>query len=172
MTHLYLRALLFATIAVVGCLGGTFIFRRYTGVTRSQAALMCLAAFGLSALMLVWFQEMTRQLSHYPSDMQTHGAAIQALLLPWLVVPFATNLYRKWIGGQLTDAEKLPGMDGVRAWLGFGNLLCAILIPICVWQVFRVSLPAMFAVTFGLLLAYPVFNLASAAPQPAPAGPK
>lgn len=165
-TPLYLRALLFATIAVVGCLGGIIIFRRYTGVTRSQAALMCLAAFGLSALILVWFREMTHQ-----AGMQPHGAGIPALLLPWLVVPFATNIYRKWIGSQLTEAEKLPDMDGVRAWLGFGNLICAVLIPVCAWQVFRVSLPAMFALTFGLLLAYPIFNLVSAVPQPAPAGP-
>jgi len=59
----------------------------------------------------------------------------------------------------------------VRAWLTPGNLVCAILIPICTWQVFFIALPAMFALTFGLVLVYPVFNMASAAPQPAPAAP-
>jgi hypothetical protein len=95
----------------------------------------------------------------------------EIILFSMAVFPFVVRLFRKWIGGHLTDAEKLPGMDGVRAWLSVGNLICAILIPICAWQVFQVSLPAMFALTFGLLLAYPVFNLVSATPSPAPTLP-
>ncbi|HEY5042784.1 MAG TPA: hypothetical protein VIK53_12355 [Verrucomicrobiae bacterium] len=79
---------------------------------------------------------------------------------PLLVLPFGVRLYRKWIGGHLTDAEKLPGIDGVRAWLGFGNVICAVLIAIDASLVFRTSMPAMFALTFGALLAYPLLNMA------------
>ena len=94
-----------------------------------------------------------------------------AALLPLLALPFLARLYRKWIGGHLTDAEKLPGIDGVRAWLGVGNVICAGLIPICVWQVFDYSPIGFWALTFGALLVYPLLNMASDSAQPAPVVP-
>ena len=154
-------SLLIATLVVVGVWVGSSIYRRYTELKRWQSALLCALAAGVPAFFVVM-----------PRD---HGGsgfgpqqAIGTILLSLLIVPFVVRLYRKWIGGDLTDAEKLPGMDGVRAWLGVGNVICAVLLPICAWQVFQVSLPAMFALTFGLLLAYPLFNMASATTQPAP----
>ena len=161
------RALLIATIIVLGSLAGTGIYRRYTGLTRWQSALLCMLAAGVPAMCFAL--QLFRRGSYGGGMQPVMGPAISAIFLSLLAVPFVVRLYRKWIGGHLTEAEKLPGMDGVRAWLGVGNFICAILIPICAWQAFGVSLPAMFALTFGLLLAYPVFNLASAVPQPAPA---
>jgi len=97
-------------------------------------------------------------------------------LLPLLTVPFITRLYRKWIDGHLTEAEKLPGIDGVRAWLGVGNVICAVLIPLCVQGALGPLPMAYQPVTlipliFGLLLAYPLLNMASHSAQPAPAVP-
>jgi hypothetical protein len=94
-----------------------------------------------------------------------------AALLLLLAVPFVTRLYRKWIGSHLTEAEKLPGIAGVRAWLGVGNIICAVLIPICVWAISGFSPFAIMALTFGLLLAYPLLNMASHQTQPAPVYP-
>jgi len=168
---MFFRALIIATLFVLAFLGESFAYRRYTGLSRWQSILLSALASGL-AVFTVWYANENRR--YHQSDSfhsQPLFEAICAALLFLLAVPFLTRLYRKWIGGWLTDTEKLPGIDGVRAWLGVGNLICAALIPICVWRVFDVSLPMMYAVTFGLLLVYPVFNLASAAPQPAPAAP-
>jgi hypothetical protein len=128
-------------------------------------------ASGLAVLAVIAQDQ--RHHSHYSNNLLSHPAfyAVSAALLPLLALPFLIRLYHKWIRGQLTDAEKLPGVDGLRAWLTMGNLVCAGIIPVCVWRTFDVSLPTMYVVTFGLLLAYPVFSLASAAPQPVPAGP-
>jgi hypothetical protein len=57
----------------------------------------------------------------------------------------------------------------VRAWLGVGNVICAVLLPICLSSIYGVSLSALLALTFGLLLAYPLLNMASQSAQPAPA---
>lgn len=140
---------------------------RYTGLLRGKSALLWLLACFLSMAFLI-----------YP---QTFGGgsgpmhpffyqAIFAIPLPLLALPFIVRLYRKWIGGHLTEAEKLPGAASVRAWLGVGNVICAVLIPICVWQVLGYSPLAILALTFGLLLAYPLLNLASQSAQPAPVG--
>ncbi|HTB86052.1 MAG TPA: hypothetical protein VK742_20570 [Candidatus Sulfotelmatobacter sp.] len=146
------------------CIGwlvvGTF-YTRYTGLSRWRSAI----SWFFSLLIAI-----TAMVIVLPRG-QWENQEIFLIFLSMLSVPFAIRLYRKLIGGWLTDAEKLPGMDGVRAWLTPGNLVCAVLIPICTWQVFFIALPAMFALTFGLVLVYPVFNLVSASPQPAPAGP-
>lgn len=163
-TPTYFRALLVATVVVLALLGESFAYRRYTGLSRWWSLLLSVLAAGLPIFFLV----LPRNHSDYRMGPQP---AICIVLLSLVTFPFVVRLYRKWIGGHLTDAEKLPGMDGVRAWLSPGNLICAVLIPVCAWQAFQVSLPSMFALTFGLLLAYPVFSLASAAPQPVPAGP-
>jgi hypothetical protein len=165
-------AALAAMFIVVTLLGGAFAYHHYTGLNRWQSIPLGLLAVGLGIALAFYADNQVQ----YGTDRRFHHNTepfliCAALLLPLLAVPFVVRLYRKWIGGQLSGVEKLPGRDGVRAWLTPGNLICAILIPICAWLVFKVSLPAMFALTFGLLLAYPVFNMASAAPQPAPAAP-
>ena len=167
-------ALLFATLIVVGVLIGSTIYRRYTGLTRGKSALLWLLAIVLPVGVGIFFLGVTHTNFPYLSRSNEDPVLwilISSILLWLLALPFGVKLYRKWIGGQLTEAEKLPGIDGVRAWLTPGNLICAILIPICAWQAFQISLPAMFALTFGLLLVYPVFNMASAAPQIAPVVP-
>lgn len=168
MNIMFLRALLISAIVVISSLAGITIYRRYTGLNRWQSALLCILASGSAvgyAIFLDWHT------GYYGGTRPTVRPVVSIIILSLLAFPFAVRLYRKWIGGHLTDVEKLPGMDGVRAWLSPGNLICAVLIPVCAWQAFKFPLPAMFALTFGLLLAYPVFNLASASPQPAPVGP-
>ena len=167
-------ALLMATLAVVGILVGSTIYRRYTGLTRGQSALLWLLAVALAIVLVAspmfdWL--MSHQRGSRGIDEQPIFQTFCATLLLLTAVPFVTRLYRKWIGGHLTEAEKLPGIDGVRAWLSVGNIICAALIPICVWQVFSYSPFAIAALTFGLLLAYPLLNMASHQTQPAPISP-
>lgn len=157
-------ALLIATLAVVGGLVGTTFYRRYTGLTRGQSALLWLLAVGLAFCGIMVRREAMR--NNHNSMQPFWQNAVVIVLLSLLAVPFIVRLYRKWIGGHLTDAEKLPDMDGVRAWLGVGNIICATLIPICLWQIFGVSCFGMLALTFGLLLAYPFLNMVSISSQP------
>ena len=170
-----LGSLIITTLVVVGVWVGSSIYRRYTGLTRVQSAVLWLLAIGVSVGCIINLWEHRQW--HGDAELWHGGAEstpvqlASLILLPLLAAPFVVRSYRKWIRGHLTDAEKLPGMDGVRAWLTPGNLFCAMLIPICTWQAFQFPLPAMFALTFGLLLAYPVFNMASAAPQTAPTAP-
>jgi hypothetical protein len=150
-------ALLIAVLVVVGILIGTTIYRRYTGFSRAHSALLWLLAVGLAVGLMRYGQN--RQ------DVEQ----ICLILLPLVAVPFTARLYHKWVGGHLTEAEKLPGIDGMRAWLGMGNVICAVIIAIAASFISEVSMPAMFAFTFGLLLVYPFLNMASQSSQPAPA---
>lgn len=157
---------------------GTSLYRRYTGLSRSQSALLFLASFSAAICFLVLTSHSEysiiggRFYTASGSDLSAQmpffrGVCI--ILFPLLALPFVTRLYLKWIGERLTEAEKIPGIEGVRAWLGVGNVICATLIPICVWFVYGVSLSALLALTFGLLLAYPLLNMASQSAQPAAA---
>jgi hypothetical protein len=56
-------------------------------------------------------------------------AMLWIFLLPW-----CGWLYLKWILGEVSEAEKRDGMDGIRAWLSPGNVLLALIISFCSWQ--------------------------------------
>jgi hypothetical protein len=57
-------------------------------------------------------------------------------------------------------------MEGVRAWLRGGNLVCAVLISICLWLGFGYSFWAPVALALMALLAFPVLNMALATDAP------
>ncbi len=93
------------------------------------------------------------------------------LLVP-AVALLAAKLYTRWIGGQFTAEEKLPGADGVRAWLRGGNLVVAAMIPLFAWLGYGWSFPVVLIVTLGTLLAYPLLNFSHPAPAASPEAPK
>src|ERR1019366_4955733 len=156
-------SLLFAMLGLVCVWVGSSIYRRYTGFSRGQSMLLWLLAVGLAVGLMIGLQNQ-RDHRGEPDLMPIEWACL--ILLPLLAVPFAAKLYDKWIGDHLTDAEKLPGIDGVRAWLGVGNVVCAGLIPICVWQLFGYSPVGILALTFGALLVYPLLRMASDSARP------
>lgn len=82
-----------------------------------------------------------------------HGAIVL-----W-VVPFAVRFFNKWTGKNLTDAEKTPSGQGIRTWLGAGNVTLAVLISLCAWQGYDYSFWAILALTIGLVIAYPLINM-------------
>ena len=168
MNQLAFQALLIATLTVAGIIIGGGVYCRYTGLTRRQAQLLWLLAVGLSVVSSAYIFEVIRNSQYEHNAM---AKRIFALLLPFLALPLAVCLYRKWLGNHLTDAEKTSGVDGFRAWLGVGNVICAALIPVCLWQLYEFSLLGGWVLTFALVLAYPILNLASESAQPAPTVP-
>jgi hypothetical protein len=92
-------------------------------------------------------------------------------VLSLAIVPFVTSLYRKWIGGNLTEGEKLPGIEGVRAWLSVGNVISAIIISFCLCALFDFSFLGAVALMFGLVLVYPLLKTASQSVQVTPSIP-
>jgi hypothetical protein len=173
LTQTILPSLIIAALVVGGLWVGTHIYHRYTGLTRLQSALLWLLAV-IFVVLISHLEDVI--ISGRIFTMSNSYAGAQrplfwrwGFLFPLLALPFVTRLYLKWIGGRLTEAEKLPGIDGVRAWLGVGNVICAVLLPICLSFIYGVSLSALLALTFGLLLAYPLLNMASQSAQPASA---
>jgi len=161
--------LVLALLVVAGIFVGPAIYRRYTGVKYFQAILLWLVAICLA---LIWLDQeglgpFRASYQSSPFEENRISATISLTLLCLLIVPFSVKLYRKVIGGCVTDVEKLPGVEGVRAWIGGGNFICAALIAVCAWRVMHVSLLSAFTLTFGLLLAYPLFNTVMANPPPA-----
>jgi len=165
-------------VLVLTIMPGITIYRRYTGLSFSAAAMLLVVAFatGLGLASLVSNGRIGIDLhsgSPYAHDSTVHNVAnrfVVCILLPCVVLPFAVRLYQKWIGAQLTEAEKAPGIEGIRAWLGAGNVICALFISVSFWRCFEYSiLPALFT-TFGALLIYPVLTMVfqSAEPVPSP----
>ncbi len=88
-------------------------------------------------------------------------------LLPYFAIPLGVNLYRKWILNTVTEQEKIPGIDGVRTWLGVGNIICILGTALFYWLGFAGSFWIML---IGLLLAtiaYPIINMFTHLPKPA-----
>ncbi|HTJ00661.1 MAG TPA: hypothetical protein VL527_17395, partial [Dongiaceae bacterium] len=152
---------------------GIILYRRYTGLSQGKAALLWLLGVALTVGFVIYEQQQNethnyRNIFGGPISLSCLACAIG---LPLLGLPFLVRLHRKWIGGQVTEAEKLPGSAGVRAWLGAGNIICAALLAICLNQLFGVSFLAATTLTFGLLLIYPLLMLATDPAATTPAAP-
>ena len=153
-------------VTSVGWLAIGSIYTRYTGLSRWRSALLWLLSFVAAIIVLVI------QLNNgMQEDREIVRLIVFVILFSMFSAPFLVRLYRKWIGGRLTEGEKLSGIDGVRAWLVAGNVICAILIPICAWQAFGYSPIGILVLTFGALLAYPLLNMASDSAQQVAAVP-
>ena len=163
-----LAAILVATVAVTVLILGVSAYRRYLGIPRSRAAAFFVVAVVAGVVLAI---RGVRTMDTSP-DLRnvkifvTAGCALADFLLPVIATPFLVRLYLKWIGGQLTDAEKSTGMDGVRAWLQGGNAVCALLIALGAWFTFACPFFSVLALELMALLAYPVLNMASASFQP------
>lgn len=148
-------------------------YRRYLGISRRAAAglfFLSLAGGLAAGAYRVWQLDRELHIRFNRSDEWPHVLTVVCTgLLVAVAIPFAAKLYLKWIGGQLTDAEKAPGAEGVRAWLRGGNLFCALLISVCAAQGFGVSFWSVLALTLLALLIYPLMNFATLATAPAAA---
>ena len=159
-------------VLVVLVVSGTSLTRKFLGVSRSAAAGIFLLAVVVS--MAVTFYLLSPMLSRewsqssFPRrDVGPIWVVVAGSILPLFAVPFLAKLYHRWIGGHVTDAEKAPGMEGIRVWLGGGNLICAVLIALCAAIGFGCSFWGILALTLMALVAYPLLNAATESPQPA-----
>jgi hypothetical protein len=182
MNTMNLDAVLCIGVAIIlSILALALILRRYLEVSMGKAILIWLlsVAAGVAAGMLR-LEQLTdfppigtqagnmangweprwQQRVHWLDSGHTR-AVICAGLLTALAVVFLVKLYSKWIAARLTDAEKKPGMDGVRAWLGTGNIVCVILISLLAWQGLDYSPGGVAMLGLLALLAYPLMNFAS-----------
>ncbi|MEW6239022.1 MAG: hypothetical protein AB1656_26880 [Candidatus Omnitrophota bacterium] len=79
----------------------------------------------------------------------------------FFAIPLAIKLYDKWINARLTPDEKLPGIDGVRAWLTPGNLICCLGTAYCSWQGYQTNFWGVLVPLLCALIAYPALNIYS-----------
>jgi hypothetical protein len=155
------------------------IYGRYLRSSRGKAMLLLLAAeissggLGFLRIHQIWIWPMNSVPGGYMVPAVPFVVGVQiafAFLLPLVALPFLAKLYLTWIAGAATDAEKAPGMEGIRAWLRGGNLVCAVLISLCLWLGFGYSFFAPLALALLALLAFPILNMAAtSAPPVAPA---
>jgi hypothetical protein len=94
--------------------------------------------------------------------------AVAGITFFWMfIAPFLWMLYRNWIGGKASEQEKLPGAEGVRAWIGGGKLLVAVALAFGASRGFDQSLFAMSFLTIGALLVRPALaSLSTSKPTP------
>jgi hypothetical protein len=105
-------------------------------------------------------------------DSGEFGSLALAFMLPLAAIPFLTKFYLTWIAGAVTEAEKAPGMEGIRAWLRGGNLFCGVLVSVSLWLGFGCSFWMPIALALMALLAFPVLNIAMTAPAPQTTAPE
>ena len=160
-----------ALIAALLLLGSAFL-RRWLGVGREQSYLLTvatvLAAAGYWAYRVYQVDQLYRRSILQSQDRDVAiTAAVCSGLLVFFGVPLALKLYRAWIGAHISEAEKLPGAAGLRAWLSPTNLVFAILVSTCAAFAFNYSFLTTFILLLLALLAFPIINTIMQTPTPA-----
>ncbi len=150
---------------VLAALVALAVYRSYLKLPAGRLLVLWLIGVILGALCILYRYPLVRQgrLMNHPE----FQAVISVTAGSWFVlaaIPFAMNLYLKWVAGQLTPEEKSAGREGIRAWLKGGNLIGALCLAFFGWLGFDYSFWGILALALGALLAYPVFTIAS---QPA-----
>ena len=100
--------------------------------------------------------------------------AVQLLLIGVTVVlasVLAAKLLSKWMGGMVTEQERLWGAAGLNAWMTLANLACAAVITIGLYAGFGLEIGQSLMAAVGLLGALALYPLGiatdGAPPEPA-----
>jgi hypothetical protein len=149
------------------------LLRRYLDVSRGKAALILLLSLvsGVATGVIQGNQRefhspLSRWDGHFdePPTIGFFAGLFAALSLVLLV-----KIHSKWIAGRLTDAEKKPGLEGARAWLGTGNLVLVALLSLLAWLVFDYSTVSTALLGLLVLLTYPgLVSIAAFLREPPP----
>ncbi len=157
---------------------GANLYGRYLRISRGKAAVQLVAAVLLSIGVGFWRADLISRgqveatIQFGDRDFAVAFSIGFAALLPLVAIPFLAKLYLTWIAGAVTDDEKAPGIQGVRAWLRGGNLACAVLVALSFWIGFGYSFWSPLALALMALLAFPFLNMATApTTAQAPAAP-
>lgn len=144
------------------------LYRRYLGLKREGGYLLAVGT--LIASIAAGVYKATQLDDSDMPDWKIAVATFSAGILVLTSLPLVIKLYRGWIGGHVTEAEKATGAAGIRAWLSPASLVLALLVSICAENGFGYSFLSVLALTIMALLAYPVFmTLTRPGPSPAPA---
>jgi len=141
----------------------TLIYRRYLNVSIRNAflvSLLCLTFYIVLLYQSFLYKKIPDPL--YYSDYCEHFWKFFLLyrgILFFFAIPLAIKLYDKWINARLTPEEKLAGIDGVRAWLTPGNLICCLGTAFCSWQGYKANYWGVLILLLGALIAYPALNI-------------
>jgi hypothetical protein len=163
--HFYVF-LLWPILIAIPLLLLTFIYGRYLRVGRGKAFLLALvaalASIGLGAYRVNDTEPIRLHRYGLRGDLPEAISIICMFLLPLVTIPFLSKLYLGWIAGDLTEAEKVPGLEGVRAWLRGGNLVCAIVLSFCLWFGMGYSFWISLLLALSALLVFPILRIATA----------
>jgi hypothetical protein len=162
-------------------LASLFWFHSYTGLKRDMTFLAVVGSLIVGAIFSIHRVRSVGSLpppfNHNDAEFQSaelyFGIAATGLLWP-LVAAFFLRLWGRCIGTQATDAERQPGVEGIRAWFCPSNITVGALIVLCAWLGYEISPLWSVVVLAALLAACPLVRmepptLAAAAAGPAPA---
>jgi hypothetical protein len=142
------------------CLPCVFFYRKYLRISLLAVLGVLLAAMGIGIVATRQHLEFVGRHLEHRDPIDRTFVPIACFLFVLVVVPFLVRLVRAWLLDDLTDAERRPNAEGMRAWLRGGNLLCALAIPALGWYGYGYSGWALLVVTLMALEARPL--LASA----------
>jgi hypothetical protein len=165
MTWALIIMAILAIVTILFVFFGASRIQRFLDISRGRAVLLFLLSLiaGIAAGVYRYWMLDHRPEFRWEKPVPGWSFGISILcagLMVALAIPFVAKLYLKWIGGRLTDAEKTPGMEGVRAWLQGGNLVGAMLLSVCAWLGFGFSFWSVLALTLMALVIYPLLNFA------------
>jgi hypothetical protein len=140
-----------------------FIYRGYVRTGYGKAYLLALLGIIGGVVMAAVILNRTPGAQFRDIVPVPRGVSIGSFLLPLFLVPLVAKLYRAWIGGHMTDAERLPGAEGLRAWFGVGNLICVVGVAVSGWLALGYSFWALLVIGFGVLAACPVMRAVASA---------
>ncbi len=142
------------------------IYRRYLQVGFGYAWLVSIASFAAFIFAIMNYPQFPLVGTSKFAESQVFKTLIPGSMIVFFAIPFALMLHRKWIGNHVTEQEKIAGIEGVRAWLCAGNLICCFGMAFCAWRYFYY--PPLFSTfvkvliaSIGALFVYPVINMLS-----------
>ena len=148
---------IFVLLAVPFAIGSIFLFWRYAGLSREKGFLAWSATVGIALSMFVLRAPMLRNTPPSEYDgvlMQTFAQ----VLCVFFLAAFVVRLYRKWLDGAVTEAERKPGAGGFRAWLSPANLTIAAMVSVFAHFGFGLSLIVGLMLTCLALAAWPLLH--------------
>lgn len=147
---------------VLANLGGVWFYRRQFGYGREKAYLLWIAtllgAAGCGICRGLALKRADEIAHRFSEEQRIVPLVIWTALLVLVAVPFVLKLHSKWMDDRLTDGEKAPGAEGMRAWLSIGNLFFVLLIALLSWLAFGYSFFIVLGLLIVVLLAYPLLN--------------
>ena len=146
--------LVLTVFLVVGCVALFTFYRRY--YEREKAFLISFATLFCTIGSVLWRYYTLKHYLVTPYPITLPLLAL-GLLVP-ITIAFLSKLHSKWVEGHLTELEKAPGREGIRAWLSTGNIVFILSIALLSYLAFNISFFVMIVILFATLLAYPLLN--------------